>query len=191
MSSDKPLADLHVNFGTRPKLPPMPQATDTHRRHGRKLAAIHRAHLMDMARISLVLDRIEAGDAPPEELQRVVLSTDMAQNYRAFGSLCGQECRVLTFHHDAEEHMMFPQLEAAGIDALTAVVARLRQEHEVVHELLLRLERAAMTLMYEPGEAEYAAARDIFQRLAEVVKSHFGYEETELEEAIGLYVRDL
>lgn len=186
-----PLENLTIDPTERPNMPPLSGATDEHRRQGRKLAAIHRGHLWEIARISKVLDRIEAGDEPPASLKDIVLASDMAQNFRAFGSLCGQECRMLTFHHDAEEHMMFPKLESAGQDALTKLVARLRYEHKIVHELLVRLERAAMTLMYEPNDENFALARSVFTRLVEVVTSHFGYEETELEEAIGLYIDDL
>ena len=186
--SDRPLETLAIDPAERPHLPPMPGATDEHRRQGRKLAAIHRGHLWDLARIAQVLRRIKAGDAPPEDLRDIVLNADMAQNYRAFGSLCGQECRMLSFHHDAEEHHMFPELEAVGNAALSKVVARLRVEHEVVHELLTRLERAAMTLMYEATDENFAGAEATFERLLDVVKSHFGYEETELEEAIGLHL---
>lgn len=186
--SDQPLGALAINPAERPHLSPMPGATDEHRRQGRKLAAIHRGHLWDLARIAKVLARIKAGETPPDELRDIVLASDMTQNYRSFGSLCGQECRVLGFHHDAEEHHMFPELEAVGQNALTRVVARLRAEHAIVHELLLRLERAAMTLIYEPTDANFALAEATFERLLDVVRSHFGYEETELEEAIGLYL---
>ncbi len=169
----------------------MPEATDEHRRQGRKLAAIHRAHLMDLARINRTLRRIEAGDAPPEDLADIVLSLEMTENLRAFGSLCGQECRMLTFHHDAEEYSVFPQLEAKGSDALRAVVTRLRKEHEVVHELIQRLERASMTLMFEPDDGAFQDASAIFRRLESVVASHFGYEEDQIEEALGVYLNGL
>lgn len=185
------LGDLTVTFGTRPKMPRIERATDADRRQGRKLAAIHRAHLMDLSRVDRLLEAVKSGHAEPKALSDMVLSLDMAENFRAFGTLCGQECRVLTFHHDAEEHGMFPALEASGMPQLQAVVARLRAEHEVVHELLERLQRAAMTLMFEPGETEFQAAADIFEKLTEVVKSHFGYEESELEEAIGVYLKGI
>lgn len=186
--STRPLEALTVDQGTRPKAPALPEATDMHRRHGRRLAAIHRMHLNDVGRIGILLDRIEAGEAPAQDLANAVSDMELAQNYRLFGSLCGRECKVLTFHHDAEEHSIFPQLEAAGSTAIRAVVERLREEHAVVHELLERLERAAMTLMFEATEERFTEARDIFKQLEKVVRSHFGYEETELEEALGLYV---
>ncbi len=186
-----PLDQLTVEDGPRPEAPKMPEATDEHRRQGRKLAAIHRAHLMDLARIDRTLRRIEAGDAPPEDLADIVLSLEMTQNLRAFGSLCGQECRMLSFHHDAEEHSIFPQLEARGSDALRAVVARLREEHKVVHELIQRLERASMTLMFEPDQTVFEECAAIFRQLEAVVRSHFGYEEVQIEEALGVYLTEI
>lgn len=189
--TDAPLETLNVDFGTRPSVPSFPEATDAHRRLGRRLAAIHRMHLNDIGRIGIVLDRIEAGTAQGAELSAAVSEMELTQNYRQFGTLCGRECQVLTFHHDAEEYRLFPQLSERGNDALRAVVDRLMAEHKVVHELLERLERAAMTLMFETDAARFEETRAIFRQLETVVRSHFGYEETELEEAIGLFADDL
>ncbi|WP_424941654.1 hemerythrin domain-containing protein [Aliiroseovarius sp. S253] len=183
---DTPLAELSVDFGTRPTMPAMPEATDEDRRAGRRLAAIHRMHLNDVGRIGIVLDRIEAGEAPGKDLSEALTNAEFAQNVRQFGSLCGRECKVLTMHHDAEEYMLFPELAEKGNEALRAVVARLVEEHKVVHELLVRLERAAMALMFEVDAEKFNEARAVFRQLETVVQSHFGYEETQLEEAIGV-----
>jgi len=172
-------------------MPPLPGVTEDHRRQGRKLAAIHRMHLMDMARIAALLKRTELGEASPEELNKAVQNLELTENMRSFGSLCGRECKVLEFHHDAEEHSIFPQLEARQVDALTALVARLRAEHKVVHELIVRLERAAMALMLETTAENFAEAKAVYWKLEEVIRSHFGYEETQLEEAIGLFLEGL
>lgn len=186
--STLPLAQLDLKEGERPKAPPVPKATSIHRQQGRQLALIHRHYLMEMGPIGAVLARIEAGDAPPENLKRIVLSLDMSQNLRAFGSLCGQNCRVLQFHHDIESDDMFPRLEASGGGMFRAVMAKLRAEHEVVHELLNRLSVAADRLVDDPTDDNFKAAGETFTKLEEVVRSHFGYEETELAEAIGYYL---
>ena len=68
------------------------------------------------------------------------------------------------------------------------IVAKLMSEHEVVHELIIRLDRAADKLVADPSEANFIGASEIYRKLEEVVRSHFGYEETELEEAIGYYL---
>lgn len=185
--STTPLADLTVDYGTRPTMPAMPEATDADRRMGRRLAAIHRMHLNDVGRIGIVLDRIEAGEASGKDLTDAVTSAEFAQNVRQFGSLCGRECKVLNGHHDIEEFALLPELASKGNDALRAVVDRLKEEHKVVHELLVRLERAAMALMFEVDAEKFSEARAVFRQLETVVHSHFGYEETQLEEAIGVF----
>lgn len=186
--STTPLDALTLDEGARPKAPPVPQATERHRRQGGQLAAIHSHYLREMGQIGAVLARIEAGDAPPEHLQRLVLSLDMAENFRAFGNLCGHECQVLKFHHDIEGGDMFPRIEAAGGGMFRKIVAKLRAEHEVVHELILRLDRAADALVKDPSEASFTRAAETFRKLEAVVRSHFGYEETALAEAIGYYL---
>ncbi len=186
--STLPLTALTLDEAARPTPPPVPEATDQHRQQGKQLALIHRHYLMEMARLSAVLARIEAGDAPPEHLKRIVLSLDMSENLRAFGSLCGQECRILMMHHDIEAADMFPRIEAAGSGLFAEIVAKLKAEHEVVHELLIRLDRAADALIADPTDENFGKAAAIFRHLESVIRSHFGYEETELAEAIGYYL---
>ncbi len=186
--TDTPLDELTVDAGDRPKAPPIPGATDADRQKGRHLAMIHAHYLSDMAQIARLMARIEAGEAPPTELADIVLSSDMAQNLRAFGSICGRECQVLMMHHDIEQAHMFPGLEAVQNEGLRAVVTRLRAEHEVVHELLNRLAYAAQALGADATDTRFDEVRAIYAKLFEVVRSHFRYEETELEEAIGVYL---
>ena len=186
--SNLPLDQLRLDEAARPKAPAVPGATEMHRRQGRQLAAIHGHYLREMAQIGAILTRIEAGDAPPEHLKRIVLSLDMAENFRVFGSLCGRECQVLKFHHDIESADMFPRIEASGGGMFLEIVAKLKAEHEVVHELIIRLGRAADALAEDPTEANFARAAGTFRKLEEIVRSHFGYEETELAEAIGYYL---
>lgn len=186
--SNRLLDDLNLDEAARPTAPAVPEASDRHRRQGRQLAAIHSHYLKEMAQIAAVLARIEARDAPPEHLKRIVLSLDMAENFRAFGSLCGRECQILKFHHDIESSDMFPLIEAAGGGRFREIVSKLKAEHEVVHELIIRLDHAADDLAEDPSEVNFVRAANTFRKLEEVVRSHFRYEETELTEAIGYYL---
>jgi hypothetical protein len=184
---DLPLSELTVEIGTRPARPDLGVVDAPTRQAGKHLAAIHRHYLMEMGRIGQVLRRIEAGDTPPADLRDIVLNADMTQNFRAFGTICGQECKVLTMHHDIEEQAIFPQLHASGSEVIRAIVERLRAEHLVVHEVLERLAAVADDLAATPDAAHFAKAGAVFDKLWEVVKSHFHYEETTLEEALGVY----
>ena len=84
--------------------------------------------------------------------------------------------------------MIFPQLEQQNIKALSRVVDRLKQEHLIVHELITRLETTSQELVQNPGEQNLAKTKATFEQLHNVVISHFGYEETELREALGRFV---
>ena len=183
-----PLSQLGLKEAERPKMPPLAGASDSDRRKGKHLAAIHRHYLSEVAQIAAILERIKGGDTPPEALASIVLHSDMRKNFEVAGTICGHQCRVLTMHHDIEEHSMFPALAAQGNTALSEVVDKLRAEHKVIHELLNRLGVAATELSAKPDEAHFEAAFDVFFALRKAVMSHFKYEETELEEAIGLYL---
>ncbi|MEP1354131.1 MAG: hemerythrin domain-containing protein [Tateyamaria sp.] len=185
--STTPLDELDVETGTRPIAPALAHVSASQREKGRHLAAIHAHYLQDMARLSAVIDRIEAGDSPPAHLKQIVLASDMAQNFAAFGNLCGQGCQMLTMHHNIEEHHMFPEIEGKAAP-FAALIARLREEHKVVHELLNRLAGCAERLTRSPDAEGFAETRDVFHALLRAIQSHFRYEETELEAAIGVYV---
>lgn len=187
--SDMTAADL--NEAARPTMPPISGATSGDRHRGGQLAAIHRHYLQEMARVEMVFRRIEAGDSPPEDLAQIVLSTDTSRNLMATGAICGQSCQMLMAHHNIEEGHMFPELAAHDNAALRAVVDKLKQEHEVIHALLLDLHSAAQALVDTPSDATFATARTAFDALYAAIKSHFGYEETELAEAIGFYLNGI
>ena len=182
------LFNLNVEFGERPNMPALANVTEAEQRAGLHLAAIHRMHLRDMQRLARVLEQVEQGAVSPEVFAQEVSNVELTHNMRIFGTMCGRECQVLTFHHDAEEHMIFPQLEQQNIQALSRVVDRLKQEHLIVHELITRLETAAQALVQNPDEHNFAKTKATFAQLHNVVISHFGYEETELREALGRFV---
>lgn len=183
-----PTKELGVEFGTRPAMPPLEGVSDAQRRAGLQLTHIHQMHLRDMTQIRAFLQQLRAGKVTAKEFAVQVGAAQLTKNMRLFGTLCGRECQVLNFHHDAEEHMIFPELKRQNIPALSAVVERLKQEHLIVHELLDRLEGAAQNLVHETSPQNLTMAEEIFEQLYAVVVSHFGYEESELQEALGKYV---
>ena len=182
------LCDLNVEFDERPSMPALEHVTEAEHRAGLHLAAIHRMHLRDMQRLVHVLEQVEQGAVSPEVFAQEVSNVELTHNMHMSGTMCGRECQVLTFHHDAEEHMIFPQLEQQNIQALSRVVARLKQEHLIVHELITRLETAAHALVQNPDEHNFARTKATFVQLQTAVISHFGYEETELRKALGRFV---
>ena len=180
-----------LNERARPKAPAMPEATDAHRAVGRQLRMIHDAHRRELAAIRAIVDRIEADglgrDGTGDDLAGAIDGMGMARDLRLFGALCGRECQHLQFHHDIEEGHTFPIMEARGGEGLRAVIAKLREEHHVVHALIGALAERGEAFLRGPDARRLAALREVLDRLDAVVASHFGYEEAELEEALGVH----
>jgi iron-sulfur cluster repair protein YtfE (RIC family) len=171
---------------TRPKAPKIPGVTEVQLRQGRRLALFHEMHLRELSKVRRAMACVFAGEGTADALLVTISSMQMFSNMRQFGNLCGAACEVLTGHHMIEDEYVFPALhgKTAG---LNRVVERLRAEHLVIHDLLLRLEAAARALITNPGAAAAKELRAEFGRLERFVVSHFGYEQTELEEALGFY----
>ena len=169
----------------RPRAPRF-QVTPVQRKHGRRLASIHELHLMQIAQIEALIALIDKGLASEHEAADAVATLDMSRNYRAFGGLCYQECQFLDFHHTSEDEAIFPALRR-GNAGLDAVLDRLAEEHVAIHGWIERLLSASVTFSEKPETARYEELRTIFLTLAMLVRSHFGYEQGELEEALGLF----
>jgi hypothetical protein len=176
-----------LDDSTRPKAPKIEGLSPMQMWQGKRLALIHRMHLEEMDHTRRIMQQIEAGNARLAELGDAVSSLRMAESYRAFGNLCGRECQLLTFHHMAEDQAVFPVLDRKGSEGLRKVVERLRAEHEVIHALLEKLQAAALTAVDRADAHSFAILKETFATLDRTVRSHFGYEEVELEQALGYH----
>ena len=75
-----------------------------------------------------------------------------------------------------------------GFDQTTQIHHRQKTRTEIVdHALLERLYSDAVRLVQDPSGDAFDEAKATFESLERVVRSHFGYEEEELEEALGVY----
>jgi hypothetical protein len=183
---DTDTAIAFLDDATRPKAPKIEGVTPAQRRQGKRLALIHDYHLSQMNEVRWVMEQVEAGAQSAATLLEAISSLQMAANYRLFGNLCGQECQMLTAHHTIEDYSIFPLLRH-GSDGLTKVVDRLSQEHLIIHQLLEALEDKAVNAVNEPGAETFSELKAAFLALDRVVRSHFGYEQEELEEALGYF----
>ncbi len=174
-----------LDDATRPKAPKIKGITPEQRQLGKRLALFHRHHLQQLHAVIHVMQRVEAGEDALARLGSEISDMQMASNYRHFGNLCGQECQVLTFHHSIEDQHIFPLLQESGSNGLKKVIERLREEHLVIHRALDALEAGAVAAIRKPGTETFAPLKAMLLQLEKLVKSHFGYEETELEEALG------
>jgi hypothetical protein len=175
-----------IDVANRPKAPPIAGATPADRRRGQRLALYHRMHLDEMDRVRALIDTFRAGAAAPPDLAAAIAGLDMVQNYRLFGAVCGRECQMLTFHHTGEDTQLFPAVRQLA-PALARVVDKLAAEHEVIHALIDELQSGADAITQRPDAEAFEALVATFDDLDEIVRSHFGYEETELAEALGVH----
>jgi iron-sulfur cluster repair protein YtfE (RIC family) len=164
----------------RPKAPKIDNLSPSQRRQGRRLVLYHNHHRAQLREVEEAMVQID------DALLAKISELDMRHNFTVFGNMCGNECQMLNFHHDAEEHMMFPILFEKGSEGLKKVVERLLAEHVVVHALIAELEEIAHEAVTAPTPESFEKLKSVFKELNTCVQSHFGYEETELEEALGV-----
>ncbi|MDO5632211.1 MAG: hemerythrin domain-containing protein [Paracoccus sp. (in: a-proteobacteria)] len=169
----------------RPKAPPIPGLTPMQELHGKGLARIHRMYLKELTAVARLMADIRAGQASPQALPSAIAGMTLTQNLALFGSVCGRQCALLQNHHDIEEHWMFPAIAEHEQAGLGAVLERLKAEHKVIHSLIGQLRQVAEDLAQAADDAGFAACATAFDRLDRAIRSHFGYEETQLGPAMG------
>lgn len=127
-----------LDDATRPRAPKLEGLTSAQREAGEHLRMIH-DHLRDNMRVlRRLIDRAATGEVTAEAVAAETEDMVMLTNFRRFGTLCGQYCQFVHGHHSIEDQAIFPALSAKS-EALRKVADRLRAEHVVVHELLVRL----------------------------------------------------
>ena len=174
-----------LDDATRPQAPPIPGATAAQRAHGRRLGLYHRYHLDEIAVVRHALDRFLSGLGTAGDVADGVAAMTMIENFRAFGNLCGRQCQLLEMHHTIEDRSLFPLLSRNEV--LRPVLDRLRAEHVTIHALLERLQTASRAIALDPASEAASALAEFYAVFERTVASHFGYEERQLEEALGFY----
>jgi hemerythrin-like domain-containing protein len=110
----------------------------------------------------------------------------MRQNYWSVGAFCAAYCRILTVHHTIEDQSLFTELKRSE-DGLSPVLERLSEEHEIIAELLERVDASLVSLVGPaPTPDDAAAAQAAVSDLSDMLESHLTYEE---EELVGPLIR--
>lgn len=182
MSEDIALLD----DATRPTAPRLENLTPAQRAPGRHLKMIHDHLRENMGVLRELIAEIGAGKKTVDEIEPEVQGLAMVSNYKLFGNLCGQHCHIVNAHHGIEDAHIFPALSEKGA-AWKRVTDRLREEHVVVHALLVKLIAALGDLANDPSPENFAAASEINATLERVLVSHLGYEEDEIGDALGYF----
>ena len=180
---------LDISFlddATRPEPIRLEGLTEAQRAPGRHLREVHDHLRGNMKTLARLIERAAAGGADAEALADEAASLAMVANYRRFGTLCGEHCQIVNLHHSIEDAVVFPAIAAQG-EGFKAIADRLRAEHVVVHELLVRLIDALTALADQPGPERFAATLEIYRALEKVLLSHLGYEEEAIGDALGYF----
>ena len=173
--ADRPRLDE----ATRPRAPQHPDAerTASGAASAEMLVSVH-AHLRsELEQIRDVIAEVATGRIAADTARSLINDMSMRQNYWSLGAFCATFCRVLTVHHTIEDVSVFPSLKTRDPE-LGPVIDRLVEEHEVVAEVLTRLDLALVAMVGHPESL--SAVKAEVDRLSEVLLSHLAYEEEEL-----------
>lgn len=149
---------LDIGFlddATRPAPIKLEGLTAAQRAPGLHLKEVHDHLRGNMKTLAVLIERAAAGEIGAAAATDEAASLGMVANYRRFGNLCGQHCNIVNVHHSIEDEAVFPAIAAQGA-GFKAIADRLRAEHVVVHELLVRLIEALGELALEPGPSRFA-----------------------------------
>jgi hemerythrin-like domain-containing protein len=146
------------------------------------LLQVHEHLRQELAEIQRVAAAVAGGRLDPAAARSLINRMTMRQNFWTLGSFCAQYCRVVTVHHTIEDRYMFPALRRED-EALSAVLHRLGEEHEIIAEVIDRFDRALVAMMSDPSGI--GAVQHVAKELADALLSHLAYEEDELLGPLG------
>ncbi|MGC5584938.1 LLM class flavin-dependent oxidoreductase [Ornithinimicrobium sp. W1665] len=168
---------------------PAPEGAPTSYPSGRLALPQHLIDIHDHLRTELssvrdVVDQVRRGHLQVGQARSVINTMAMRQNNWTLGAFCESYCRIVTGHHTLEDRSVFPHLRRRE-PTLAPVLDRLEEEHEVIADVLDRLDRALVALVEEEGYGQAArSALDELGRsvdlLTDTLLSHLSYEEREL-----------
>ena len=136
-----------------------------------------------------MLGQVATGHLSVGAARSTINTMAMRQNNWTLGAFCQSYCRIVTGHHTLEDRSVFPHLRRRD-PALVPVLDRLHEEHEVIADVLDRLDLALVGLVETDGYG--TAGRTVLDDLREQVDlltdtllSHLAYEERELVPALA------
>ncbi len=169
---------------SRPTYPVRPDAGEQAAYDAQQLAAPQ--HLVDvhdhlrgeLGQLRDVVDQVVRGHLSAGSARSAVNDMTMRQNSWALGAYCESYCRIVTGHHGLEDAAIFPHLRWHDPDA-APIVARLEEEHEVIHDILDDVDRSLVSLVARQDGA-LDRLRHVVDLLTDALLSHLSYEEHEL-----------
>ena len=148
---------------------------------GRHLIDVHDALRAELVQLRDIVEQVARGSADAAAARSYIARMTIRQNNWTLGTFCETYCRVVTQHHTLEDRSVFPHIRRSE-PAIGPVIDRLEEEHEVIADLLERVDRALVALVSAGDLPAVQAALDL---LTDALLSHFAYEERELIEPLA------
>lgn len=157
---------------------PQQQAVSQH------LVDVHDGLRSELDQVRDIIDQVRDGIVSAGAARSAVNSLTMRQNNWTLGAFCASYCRAVATHHTLEDRGIFPHLRRAET-SLSAVLDRLEDEHDVIADVLDRVDRALVGLVNDEVDGSASPnSLDEVQRevdlLTDTLLSHLAYEEREL-----------
>ncbi|WP_375431478.1 LLM class flavin-dependent oxidoreductase [uncultured Friedmanniella sp.] len=169
----------------RPTGPPVPanrRYRDADLASGARLVAVHDHLRAELEQIRGLVAQVLDGSIDPAAARGAINEMTVRQNSWTLGAYCAAYCRLVATHHTIEDQALFPRLRAAD-PQLAPVVDRLAYEHEIIHEVLERVDRGLVAVVNtDPSGEQLQRAVDA---LTDALLSHLSYEERELVEPLA------
>lgn len=143
------------------------------------LVAIHDHLREELDRLRDLIGQVRRGLLSVGDARAGVNAMSLRQNNWTLGAYCQSYCGFVNGHHSLEDASVFPHLRRTE-PAAAGVLDRLQSEHEVIHGLLDRVDRALVALVRDAGTTALDAVEEAVEVLAERLLSHLAYEEREL-----------
>lgn len=172
---------------TRPQAPPPPpdHGGAAHAPEvGHHLVEVHDHLRAELRRLQDLFAQVKDGAVSSADARGALNEMTMRQHNWALGAYCAQYCTLLTGHHSLEDQAVFPHLRSSQA-TLAPVIDRLEQEHLVIHEIVLALDRALVEHLNDGSTFELP--QEALDRLSEALLSHLSYEEQQLVEPLGRF----
>jgi len=172
---------------TRPVAPPPPPGhvySARARAVGQHLIDVHNHLRRELARLRDLLEQVKKGTLSAAQARGALHEMTMRQHNWSLGAYCAAYCSLVTQHHTIEDGAVFPHLRRAD-SGLAPVLDRLEEEHVVIHELVLGVDRALVNLIRQPGD--FSELQEAIDLLTDALLSHLSYEEQQLVEPLARY----
>jgi Luciferase-like monooxygenase/Hemerythrin HHE cation binding domain len=150
---------------------------------GQHLIDVHDHLRAELAQLRDLVEQVAAGTSDPAAVRSYINRMTIRQNNWTLGTFCETYCRTVTHHHMLEDHSVFPHLRRSD-EQLAPVIDRLEEEHEQIHDLLDRVDRALVALVADEHDG-ITGVNGTMDILTDALLSHFSYEERELIEPLA------